>query len=105
MNRICKICGEVLGHQNKSGYCSGCGQSIKHKLYYEKYFKSVRLVEEKTGEIGVCHMPGCGKGFELVSWQHSTIHYCPTCQKKKRYGEYKKYYKKSIKKEIGDEKY
>ena len=97
---VCKICGEVLGHQNKSGWCSSCGQSIKHRLYYEKYLKSVKSVgEEKTGEIGTCHMPECGKEFELVSWQHSTIHYCPTCQKKKRYGEYKKYYKRSKKKE------
>ena len=68
----CVVCGKRLSCSNYEGLCYLCKGSPRKPT--------------KTGKIGKCRM--CGKAFELVKGQHSTLHWCPECQNLKEYKEF-----------------
>jgi len=82
----CKTCGIPLAPHNGSGRCKVHFKHFRKSTFYTNYQKSRK--PKKAIKPGVCHMPGCGAKFWLESWQHSKIHYCPSCRRGEAYRGY-----------------
>lgn len=59
--------------------------------------KSDKAMEtaKKEKKMGRCKRKSCLKVFELEDWQHSTLHWCPECQRRPDYKGYDKNWRKS----------
>ena len=73
----CSECGELLPERNITGMCKRCRRRTVARSDY---------VPVKTGKTGHCRL--CGKGFDLLDWQHSSLHWCLECRKSQEYTEY-----------------
>lgn len=45
---------------------------------------------KKKKRPGLCKNPDCGEKFELEDWQHSSLHWCPSCRQLPKYKNYDK---------------
>jgi len=89
--KACKGCGNPIANWNESGHCKKCRRNPRHinRKQYQAAYKSVRAENKKkrrVGKKGKCRL--CGRRFQLESWQHSTLHWCPRCRKGEAYQEY-----------------
>lgn len=78
-------CGRKIIAWNGSGLCSKCIQR-RRRYFYQHDFSSWRAearrkkkAEKQAGKKGRCRT--CKKEFNLEGWQHSSLHWCPKCQK------------------------
>ena len=76
-DRICPECGKLLPERNITGMCKRCWRRTKARSIN----KPINM-----GRKGRCRL--CGKGFDLLDWQHSSLHWCPECRKSQEYTEY-----------------
>ena len=72
----CSECGELLPERNITGMCKRCWRRISAR--------SIKPIN--TGKKGCCRL--CGKGFDLLDWQYSSLHWCLECRKSQEYTEY-----------------
>ena len=85
--KVCNICG-APGRIKGQVYCKDCYADRRWQRYQRYYTSTQReyMHAEPTGEIGKCRL--CHKEFALVRGQHSSLHWCPSCQDTPAYQNY-----------------
>ena len=86
LGKKCQFCGTRIRDCNKSMCCQKCRKErfLSRESYKYSYYEAWRSVKQenkrmhKTEKKGKCRK--CGKGFYLEDWQHSTLHWCPSCR-------------------------
>lgn len=68
----CEMCGASIRGDELLATCNACAGGIGKPA--------------KTGKVGKCRI--CCQSFELVKGQHSTLHWCPKCEKSPEYREF-----------------
>ena len=85
MTRNCR-CGKKISSWNSSGLCTDCLRKRQRRYYILSYSNTKKKSKQKTGQRGKCRL--CKKKFDLESWQHSSLHWCPECRKLEVYQGY-----------------
>lgn len=83
----CRSCNKKISSRNSTGLCADCLRKRQRKYYNYAYGTTKKKSRQKMGQKGKCRL--CKKEFDLESWQHSSLHWCPDCRK---LGVYQDYY-------------